>query len=129
MHKARLENLLKIIKSYKNLKSFCLNHDLSYSYINQIINGSRDIGEKAARNLEKKIGLPEMTLEDSTDKIEMSINEELTVLYAKAPEDVKYAVSFLLSPPGNARQFAENITGAVNEYPNDDLFEDFDSQD
>ena len=128
MKKIRLENLLNIIKKHKSLKAFCLSYDLSYSYINQLTNGTRELGERAARNLEKKIGLPPLTLDDFTDDSEADINTELTKLYATAPETVKYAVSFLLSPPSNGNQFADHITGAINEFSNEDLFNDFDAQ-
>lgn len=43
-------------------KDFAVKHDLDASYLSQILNGHRNLGEKAARTLETKIGLPEGTL-------------------------------------------------------------------
>lgn len=40
------------------LKDFANQHDLDASYISQILNGHRSFGERAAANMERKIGLP-----------------------------------------------------------------------
>ena len=127
MKKARLKNLLEILSKYDSQKSFALEKGINYRYLNQIKNGSKEIGERAARNLEKKIGLPVNALDKYTDNLEESISSEVHKMYSEAPENVKYAVSFLLSPPSNGKDFAKHITGAVNEFSNDDLFEDFDN--
>jgi transcriptional regulator with XRE-family HTH domain len=39
-------------------KDFAAKYDLDASYLSQILNGHRNLGEKAARTLETKIGLP-----------------------------------------------------------------------
>ncbi|VVP05655.1 hypothetical protein PS903_03011 [Pseudomonas fluorescens] len=46
----------------KSQKEFAEQHNLDASYLSQLLNGHRSLGEKAAANLEVKIGLPEGTL-------------------------------------------------------------------
>lgn len=41
------------------LKDFANEHDLDASYLSQILNGHRAMGEKAAANMERKIGAPQ----------------------------------------------------------------------
>ena len=59
----RRENLTKIIdgliaaKKFKTGKEICEHYDLSASYISQLLNSHRQIGEKSARELEQKLGL------------------------------------------------------------------------
>jgi hypothetical protein len=48
---------------------FADTHGLNESYLSQILNKHRRLGEKAARNLEKQIGIPEKSL-DSTEKLD-----------------------------------------------------------
>lgn len=43
-------------------KDFANQHGLDASYLSQILNGHRNLGEKAAANLEEKIGLPSGSL-------------------------------------------------------------------
>lgn len=45
-----------------SLKDFAEEHDLDSSYLSQILNGHRNLGEKAARNMEEKIGCKPGTL-------------------------------------------------------------------
>lgn len=49
---------LKALIGDSSLKDFSDRHDLDPSYLSQILNGHRNMGERAAANLEKKIGLP-----------------------------------------------------------------------
>lgn len=53
--------LARLIGGKKN-KEFADMYELDASYISQILNGHRPMGEKAARNLEVKIGLKAGTL-------------------------------------------------------------------
>lgn len=69
----RLENLkilLKKLEQEKGLNSFAKigrEYDLNPSYLSQLINGSRDLGERAARNIEQKIGLPVFYLDKQSE--------------------------------------------------------------
>ena len=44
--------LKKINASGNSVADFCRSHDLDPSYISQLLNGHRNIGEKAARKIE-----------------------------------------------------------------------------
>ncbi|WP_434575013.1 hypothetical protein J3P88_10205 [Pseudomonas sp. Z3-6] len=56
MKTLRVEALRRVIGQISQ-KEFADQHDLDASYLSQILNGHRGLGEKAALNLEKKIGL------------------------------------------------------------------------
>lgn len=58
IRKLRIEALKRLIGTLK-IKEFADQHDLDASYISQMLNGHRGMGDVAARNLEKKIGLPD----------------------------------------------------------------------
>jgi transcriptional regulator with XRE-family HTH domain len=56
MKTLRVEALRRVIGQLSQ-KEFADQHDLDASYLSQILNGHRGLGEKAALNLEQKIGL------------------------------------------------------------------------
>lgn len=45
---------------FKSDTSFCEHFDLNASHISQLVNGHGSFGERAARNLEKKVGWVEV---------------------------------------------------------------------
>ena len=53
---------LRTIMGNLSQKEFAEAHDLDASYLSQLLNGHRKLGEKAALNLELKIGLVAGTL-------------------------------------------------------------------
>jgi transcriptional regulator with XRE-family HTH domain len=53
---------LKAVMAGASQKDFANQFGLDASYLSQILNGHRNLGEKAAANLEEKIGLPSGTL-------------------------------------------------------------------
>lgn len=57
INQLRIEALKLLIGSRKT-KDFADQYDLDASYLSQMLNGHRPMGEKAARNLETKVGLP-----------------------------------------------------------------------
>jgi len=57
----RIDALRQVIGTLSQ-KEFADLHDLDASYLSQILNGHRVLGEKAALNLEQKIGLVAGTL-------------------------------------------------------------------
>lgn len=66
----RRKNLRKIIdqqieaKKVANDAAFCELYDLNTSHISQLVKGHGSFGERAARNLERKIGLSEHALDE-----------------------------------------------------------------
>ncbi|WP_290005655.1 LexA family protein [Acinetobacter pittii] len=75
----RRKNLRKAIDAliesgkFKSDVAFCEHYDLSTSHISQMINGHGSFGERAARNLEKKVGWPNGYL-DLESKDNQTIN-------------------------------------------------------
>jgi len=61
INKLRIAALVELIGDQKASK-FAHEHDIDASYISQIINGHRPMGDKAAKTLEQKIGLAPGTL-------------------------------------------------------------------
>lgn len=62
----RRENLNKVIGrrgKHGRIADFAREHDMSETYLAQILNGHRNLGEKSARNMEKKVGLAHGTLD------------------------------------------------------------------
>lgn len=53
---------LKRLIGGMQLKEFAERHDLDASYLSQILNGHRKLGEKAAGTLEERLGLPPFSL-------------------------------------------------------------------
>jgi hypothetical protein len=65
----RIENLAKVIgdpDKHGAVAAFAKKHDLDPTYIRQLLGGHRNMGEKAARNFEEKLGLDKGYL-DQTD--------------------------------------------------------------
>ena len=54
--------VLRDLMGDKTQKEFADQYNLDASYLSQLLNGHRSLGEKAAANLEAKIGLAEGTL-------------------------------------------------------------------
>lgn len=61
MNKLRVEALRRVMGGLTQAE-FAERHDLNASYISQILSGHRSFGERAASNMEKKIGLTAGTL-------------------------------------------------------------------
>lgn len=75
----RRNNLAKVIdllietQQFKTGKEICEHFGLSASYIAQLLNSKRQIGEKAARELEQQLGLDVFILDQSDElKVELS---------------------------------------------------------
>lgn len=63
-------NALKRLIGDSQLKDFAEKHDLDASYLSQILNGHRGMGEKAAANMAAKIGVDRRVLVNPEDAIE-----------------------------------------------------------
>ena len=52
----RLDALRREIRHFPTLVAFARKYGLDSTYLSQLLNGHRNLGEKAARNLEAKLG-------------------------------------------------------------------------
>lgn len=60
----RLENLRKLVDQCKNKAEFGRRYGVDPTYISQLLNKHRSFGEKAARNMEGKLGLKPFALDE-----------------------------------------------------------------
>jgi transcriptional regulator with XRE-family HTH domain len=80
----RLKVLLTLIGN-QSFTSFCAFYDLNPSYVSQLANGHKTIGEGSAKNLEEKLKLTPGTLVNPPD-LEASDPEQLAALFVE-PEN------------------------------------------
>ncbi|UOH20441.1 S24 family peptidase [Acinetobacter sp. NyZ410] len=65
-------NAVLASKGFKSDVAFCEHYDLNPSHISQLLNGHGSFGERAARNLERKVGWEEGLLDRDQAKAESS---------------------------------------------------------
>jgi len=68
--------VLRDLMGEKTQKEFADQYNLDASYLSQLLNGHRSLGEKAAANLEAKIGLAEGTLTTPSVSMRASTSRE-----------------------------------------------------
>jgi transcriptional regulator with XRE-family HTH domain len=83
INKARVR-ALKAVMAGASQKDFANQHGLDASYLSQILNGHRNLGEKAAANLEEKIGLPSGALVSPSETTE----EDATLTQSSSAADI-----------------------------------------
>ena len=109
----RRNNLAKVIdllietQQFKTGKEICEHFGLSASYIAQLLNSKRQIGEKAARELEQQLGLDVLILDQSAEpKVELAPIPEQGVLFQM---QVVQQQAFALIPIDSAFSFNQDI--------------------
>ncbi|WP_180181233.1 S24 family peptidase [Acinetobacter sp. YH01021] len=109
----RRNNLAKVIdllietQQFKTGKEICEHFGLSASYIAQLLNSKRQIGEKAARELEQQLGLDVFILDQSDElKVELSPALEQGGLFQM---QVVQQQAFTLIPIDSALSFNQDI--------------------
>ena len=64
----RVSRLAALVDTFATQKAFAESgNDVSHKYINMILKGRTSFGEKAARNLETKLGLPHLYFDQTSD--------------------------------------------------------------
>lgn len=83
INELRRKKLESLVKLDGGSKEFCENRSSETAdkpnnpdYINQIIKGERNFGEKAARNMEKRAGLPKGYFDDAEMTPETEVFKE-----------------------------------------------------
>jgi phage repressor protein C with HTH and peptisase S24 domain len=69
---ARVRTLRRLVEAEGKIVEFARKFDLDASYISQLLNGHRGFGERSARKIEQKMGLPEGYF----DRTDMESNAE-----------------------------------------------------
>lgn len=90
IHTVRLRALREEISKFPTLAAFARHYGLDTTYISQLLHGHRNMGEKAARKLEAKLGWAPMTM----DRQGLG-TEEPSVAYRQpfAPEEAVYGAA------------------------------------
>jgi SOS-response transcriptional repressor LexA len=68
LHAVRLATLRREIGKFPSLAAFARHYRLDATYLSQLLNGHRNLGEKAARNLEGKLGWPPLSMDRPGDE-------------------------------------------------------------
>ena len=63
MNTTRLDALRREIRNFPTVAAFARHYELDSTYLSQLLNGHRNLGEKAARNLEAKLGWAPHTMD------------------------------------------------------------------
>jgi SOS-response transcriptional repressor LexA len=63
IHQLRLKALRWEISKFPSIAAFARHYQLDVTYVSQLLNGHRNIGERAARTLEGKFGWPRLTMD------------------------------------------------------------------
>ena len=68
MNTIRLDALRREIRNFPTLAAFARHYGLDSTYLSQLLNGHRNLGEKAARNLEAKLGWAPHSMDRTPDE-------------------------------------------------------------
>lgn len=73
IQETRIRALRKVIAaSGMKVAELARKHDIDPSHISQLLNGHRGFGEKAARTMEEKLGIPTMSLDTEDSALDAS---------------------------------------------------------
>lgn len=72
IHELRLRALRWEIAKFPSIAAFARHYKLDVTYVSQLLNGHRNLGEKAARTLESKFGWPSMSMDFPENDWEIS---------------------------------------------------------
>ena len=68
MNTTRLDALRREIRNFPTVAAFARHYELDSTYLSQLLNGHRNLGEKAARNLEAKLGWAPHTMDRAANE-------------------------------------------------------------
>ncbi|POG01158.1 repressor [Pseudomonas putida] len=91
INEKRIASLRKIMGTLSQ-KEFAEAHDLDASYLSQLLNGHRKLGEKAALNLELKIGLAAGTLTSPSGEESTTAPTNVVRLPTRASKDKNFVL-------------------------------------
>ena len=83
MNDNRVSRLAALVDTFRTQKEFAgSGKDVSHKYINMILKGRTSFGEKAARNLESKLGLPHLYFDQTSDipAYELNVDQLTTII-------------------------------------------------
>lgn len=115
IHKQRAAALKAIIGN-QTLKDFAEKHDLDASYLSQVLNGHRNLGERAAANMEAKIGLParSLTAPHAPTEVVGLTSEKLSSCTTQQERSIPHADDYALIPQYTAKGSSGN--GYLNDH-------------
>lgn len=110
IHELRLRALRWEIAKFPSIAAFARNYKLDVTYVSQLLNGHRNLGEKAARTLESKFGWPTMSMDFPENDWEIGA-EETPETPKRRPAEKPQTGS------RQARHFFSTLPGGIREVP------------
>ena len=110
----RLGRLSALVERYGSQKAFAESgNDISRKYISLLLTGRSSFGEKAARNLESKLGLEPYYFDQTSDVPAYRLNvDELTRVITEIESALKLTKAEI-TPKDKAILIAENYASSV----------------
>jgi len=111
----RVENLRRLIddRAKGNQRQFAEDHELNKAHVSQMLTRHRDMGDKVARQLEKKLGLAHGFMDRRHDDKQMFLtDDELALIEAyrsATPPHRIVAHNYLRATPEQRDMFSEEI--------------------
>jgi len=108
VRETRRLNLKMLVERKASTADFARFYQVDATYISQLLNGHRNMGEKSARNLEAKCGLPEKWLDQSQSQIQEQNNLPVTNhVHVSLTDQQRQALAYLelLTPSQRAEWF------------------------
>lgn len=110
IHELRLRALRWEIAKFPSIAAFARHYKLDVTYVSQLLNGHRNLGEKAARTLEGKFGWPSMSMDFPENDWETGTEEASASPKLRNLEKTK-------AGSRQARHFFSTLPGGIREVP------------
>ena len=114
LNEVRLDRLKALVATFRSQKEFAESGDnVSRKYVNMLLNRKTNFGEKSARNMETKLGLPNLYFDQVSDVpvYELNVDELTTII-----EEIENALSLTrvtLTAREKATLIAENYANKI----------------
>lgn len=110
IHELRLRALRWEIAKFPSIAAFSRHYKLDVTYVSQLLNGHRNLGEKAARTLEGKFGWPTMSMDFPENDWETGMEEAAATPRVRGSDKSRTGAQ-------QPRHFFSTLPGGLREVP------------
>jgi SOS-response transcriptional repressor LexA len=110
IHELRLRALRWEIAKFPSIAAFARHYKLDVTYVSQLLNGHRNLGEKAARTLEGKFGWPSMSMDFPENDWDTGTEASVATPKVRAVDKTRGSAR-------QARHFFSTLPGGIREVP------------